>query len=204
MTLINNHLGFSKLVSFQKGGPVSQTNEKMERLLPYLAYKLTTQDDPTFAELYKQVKIDPTKYKGQSMQDWTVAIQTNKEDLDQITKLAAKLPEEFWNQLDQQYAQEQQTSQEQETQFARKGAKLKKLKEKIQPQKSTKKGPEDIPQEKFLKKESKPSPMLEKGGPIKKKRKCGCGCDLILTKEKGGKLTETCSCNCKGGKMKKK
>lgn len=37
-----------------------------------------------------------------------------------------------------------------------------------------------------------------------KKRKCSCGCDLVITRGKGGKITETCSCNCKGGKMKKK
>lgn len=41
---------------------------------------------------------------------------------------------------------------------------------------------------------------MKKGG---KAKKCSCGCDLITIKEDGGKLTSKCSCNCKGGKMKK-
>jgi hypothetical protein len=37
----------------------------------------------------------------------------------------------------------------------------------------------------------------KKGG----KKKCACGCDIVLKKE-GGKIVEGCSCNCKGGKIK--
>ena len=36
----------------------------------------------------------------------------------------------------------------------------------------------------------------------KMKKKCSCGCNLLLKKQ-GGKLVESCSCNCNGGKMKK-
>lgn len=36
----------------------------------------------------------------------------------------------------------------------------------------------------------------------KKTKKCKCGCDLIETKEDGGKLSYKCACNCSGGKMK--
>jgi hypothetical protein len=49
-----------------------------------------------------------------------------------------------------------------------------------------------------------PIKKQEKGGSVKKKRKCSCGCDLVISKDKGGKLTSKCACNCKGGKMKKK
>ncbi|MDA3856315.1 MAG: hypothetical protein PF569_08710 [Candidatus Woesearchaeota archaeon] len=31
----------------------------------------------------------------------------------------------------------------------------------------------------------------------KKGQKCKCGCDLVLTKESGGKLTQKCACGCK-------
>jgi len=48
------------------------------------------------------------------------------------------------------------------------------------------------------------------GGTVKKKlatkggkKKCSCGCDMILSKAAGGKVIETCACKC-GGKMKKK
>lgn len=57
------------------------------------------------------------------------------------------------------------------------------------------------------------NPVLTKGAEgmeIKKKvlpktvkKKCSCGCDMILSKAAGGKVIETCACKC-GGKMKKK
>lgn len=45
-----------------------------------------------------------------------------------------------------------------------------------------------------------------KGAKLKqlKKRKCACGCDMIVKKSEGGKLMEECACHCKGGKMKPK
>lgn len=57
--------------------------------------------------------------------------------------------------------------------------------------------------------ESKQSPeqveMARKGAKLKKlqklkkgtAKKCKCGCDLIIKKEKGGTITEVCSCGCK-------
>lgn len=32
---------------------------------------------------------------------------------------------------------------------------------------------------------------------------CSCGCEMVEKKDSGGKVTSTCSCNCKGGKLKK-
>ena len=55
--------------------------------------------------------------------------------------------------------------------------------------------------------------MAKKGAKLKKlqalkkspkAKKCVCGCDLVTFKEKGGKLSTKCSCNCKGGKVSKK
>lgn len=45
--------------------------------------------------------------------------------------------------------------------------------------------------------------FMKKGGKAKKSKKCSCGCDLLLAKGIGGKLTTKCACNCNGGKMKK-
>ena len=44
--------------------------------------------------------------------------------------------------------------------------------------------------------------MAKKGAKLKqlkntKKRKCKCGCNLILSKEAGGKIVEKCACGCK-------
>ena len=64
--------------------------------------------------------------------------------------------------------------------------------------------PESIRAERRDSQMSKPMPesiraklkMLKKakGGKVKK---CKCGCGMTMKKEKGGKLTEVCSCGCK-------
>lgn len=55
-------------------------------------------------------------------------------------------------------------------------------------------------QTQFAKKGAKLKKLQEykKGG-----KKCSCGCDLVMVKEKGGKISNVCSCKC-GGKMKPK
>lgn len=117
---------------------------------------------PFFAYLYSQ-QLDPDKY-GQvsSMDEWIKTIQSSEEDIAKITQAAEELSDEDWDSIDQQYTEQVQ---DQSTQFAAKGAKLKKL---------------------------KTTP-----------KKCKCGCDMITVKEKGGKISSKCSCNCKGGSIKK-
>lgn len=59
--------------------------------------------------------------------------------------------------------------------------------------------------------ESQSVMMAKKGAKLKKlqdmkkakTKKCSCGCDMITTKEDGGKLSSKCACNCGGGKIKK-
>ena len=60
--------------------------------------------------------------------------------------------------------------------------------------------------------ESDETVMAKKGAKLKKlqdfknkpkSRKCSCGCDMIMKKEKGGKMVEVCACGCKGSKTKK-
>lgn len=117
---------------------------------------------PFFAYLYSQ-QLDPDKY-GQvsSMDEWIKTIQSSEEDIAKITQAAEELSDEDWDGIDQQYSEQVQ---DQSTQFAAKGAKLKKL---------------------------KTTP-----------KKCKCGCDMVTVKEKGGKISSKCSCNCKGGSIKK-
>lgn len=120
---------------------------------------------PFFAYLYSQ-QLDPDKY-GQvaSMDEWIKTIQSNEEDVAKITQAAEQLSDEEWDNLDKQYAEQAQSSEEESVAFAAKGAKLKKL---------------------------KTTP-----------KKCKCGCDMVTVKEKGGKISSKCSCNCKGGSIKK-
>lgn len=50
------------------------------------------------------------------------------------------------------------------------------------------------------------TPVAKSGGKVeylgklqkyKKGKKCKCGCDLIFSKEDGGKITQKCACGCK-------
>ena len=67
-----------------------------------------------------------------------------------------------------------------QTQFAKKGAKLKNLK--------AQKG---IAFEKGTTKSYSRTELMKKGG---KKKKCECGCEVITKKENGGQLVDICSC----------
>lgn len=48
---------------------------------------------------------------------------------------------------------------------------------------------------------AKKGAKLEKLTSFKKATKCKCGCAMVDVKEKGGKISSTCSCKC-GGKVK--
>lgn len=137
---------------------------------------------PFFAYLYSQ-QMNPEKYgKVTSMDEWIELIQEDEEDVKKVTEAAKKLTDEEWDLLDKQYAEIQSKESSVETSlFAKKGAVLKILKEqKVSKQISL--------------------PTFKVGGKIKK---CSCGCNLVLSKGTGGKLTESCACKC-GGKIKKK
>jgi len=154
-------------------GGVMQEDEK-KKLLPFFAY------------LYSK-QLNPEKYgEAKSMEEWTSLIQESEEDINAITKAATELTDEDWTSLAQHYETFQTENQ---AQYAAKGAKLQKLKN------GTTK-PEEV--------KATTKPIVQaKAGTKAKKRKCSCGCDLVLSKGDGGKLTETCACKC-GGKMKKK
>lgn len=132
------------------------TDERKQELFPYFAY------------MYSQ-QMDPDKYGNVSTDEWSNLIKDNQDDIDKITEAAGQLGDEDWDQLDKQYTDSQQQSQDSDLQFAAKGAKLKKLK-------------------------------------ATKTAKCSCGCELITTKEEGGKISTKCACGCKNVKhiIKKK
>lgn len=147
MSLINNHLGYSKLLSFQYGGEVQEKEEQDPIQLIYVLSGL--------------MKKTGKKPKGG---DETSIMSFLSEYPDDVQMLAeefkTKTPEDLQN--DKEFMQLYSILTQGQQQLAKKGAKLKNLK------------------------------------------KCSCGCDLILTKEQGGKITSKCACNCKGNKMKKK
>jgi len=132
------------------------TDERKQELFPYFAYMYSLQ-------------MDPDKYGNVSTDEWSNLIKDNQDDIDKITEAAGQLGDEDWDQLDKQYTDSQQQSQDSDLQFAAKGAKLKKLK-------------------------------------ATKTAKCSCGCELITTKEEGGKISTKCACGCKNVKhiIKKK
>lgn len=140
------------------------TEERKQELFPYFAY------------MYSQ-QLDPDKYGSVgSIDEWSSLIQDNQNDMNQITEAASQLSDEEWDNLEQEYSadvsapSEDQSTQSinQDAAYAKKGAKLKRLKE-------------------F----SNKSQMMKSGG---KKKKCECGCAVVTKKEKGGKIVDTCSC----------
>lgn len=149
---------------------------KKQQLFPYFAY------------LYSQ-QLNPEKY-GQvnSIEEWTKLIQESPEDIEKITAAAGELGEEDWTSLEQQYAE----AQEESVQFAKKGAKLKQLK-----QGAVKNANKEVNTA-----VSKPVITQAKKG-MKNPKRCKCGCELVTVKEDGGKLTSKCACGCSTKKLKK-
>ena len=125
------------------------TEEKKKQLFPYFAY------------LYSQ-QLNPEKYGNtESIEEWTSLIQESPEDIEEITSAASGLSDDDWAEIEAQYNEEQSSD---EVEMAKKGAKLKKLKE------------------------------FKKGAKMGKKKKCACGCDLISKREKGGTIVDVCTC----------
>ena len=132
------------------------TDEKKKELFPLFAY------------MYSK-KMNPEKYgRIEDIKEWTNVIKDSPDDIEAIAQEAAKLPDEEWETIAQQYDDNQLGDQETQDnlQYAKKGAKLLELKK-------------------------------YKGGK-KVVKKCSCGCDMIDVKEDGGKIASTCSCKCGG------
>ena len=128
---------------------------------------------PFFALLYSK-ELNPQKYEEAStFEEWSVLLENSPEDIEKITTAASELTDEQWSSIELEYI-EQNEEKEEDTILAKKGLKLENLKKLY---------------------------SYKKGKKIKV-NKCSCGCDMITVKEKGGKITSKCSCNCKGGKLK--
>lgn len=126
------------------------TDERKQQLVSIYAFLKSRELNP---EKYGEVE-DPEK--------WSTLIGEDPEMVKTLTEEMANLPEEYWDELDQQYQEEN------EVQSAKNGGKLKNL-QNLQ--------------------------AYKKGGKMKSK-KCACGCDLVETKEAGGKITSKCACGC--------
>lgn len=125
---------------------------------------------PFFAYVYSQ-KINPEKYgAASSVEEWSQLLQENSEDIDTITKAAEEMSDEDWDTLNKQYSEQRSAEAEEKVQYAKKGAKLKKLS--AMKSKKCKCGCAMITSK-------------EKGGSLVSK--CACGCN-VAKKEDGGEI----------------
>lgn len=139
---------------------------------------------PYFAYLFSK-DANPEKYGSvKTAAEWTQLIQDDKEMADAAVAAAEQLSDEEWKDIQTQYLQ---INTENEIIEAAKGAKLEQLRASKTPSLT-------IISELLHQKQ---------GGKMKSRKKCACGCELILGKAEGGKIIKTCACKC-GGKVKKK
>lgn len=183
MIFTNTQLGYNKLLSFQLGGSIATTSQSEEPDPAQLIYVLSS--------LMKTTKKKPKGGDSNSIMEFISSYPQEAQVF--MEEYKTKTPEDL--QQDKEFMQLYSVLMKDQQQYAKKGAKLKKLKD----QSAIKKANKEI-----TKAISNPVITQGKSGMKTKKRKCACGCDLVLSKEKGGKITEKCACNCKGGKMKKK
>ena len=123
---------------------------------------------PYFAYLYSK-QMNPEKYGSvETFEDWSALIKDSPEDLDAIATAATELTDEDWSNLEKQYM------------------------------KTVSNEPMD---------EDSAAIMAKKGAKLKKLRsmkkgkkmgakKCSCGCDMVASKGKGGKMVYKCACGC--------
>ena len=140
----------STIKLFQSGGtPTEKTNKPNPAALIYVLYKLSKAgkqppDEGQLEQYLEANKEEASQYYADFMQKSQTA--EGRSELEQDSEFM-ELYADFMAQQDNQ------------VEFAKKGAKLKTL-------------------------------------TTKKISKCSCGCDLILKKDKGGKIKKVCSCNC--------
>ena len=125
---------------------------------------------PYFAYLYSK-KLNPEKYGNiEDIDKWTKLIEKSPEDINIITETASKLTDEDWNSIEQEYMKVTNNNYNEE----------------------------DLDNEVEM---AKKGAKLQKLQAIKKgkkigAKKCSCGCDMITSKAKGGKLIYKCGCGC--------
>ena len=83
----------------------------------------------TYFTYLKSVELFPEKYGNiSSMDEWTSVIQENEDDINTIITAWEELTDEDLGELDKQYAELQSQNEQEQMQFAAKGAKLRALK----------------------------------------------------------------------------
>ena len=134
------------------------TEEKKKELFPFFAY------------LYSQ-QLNPEKYGAtSSIEEWSQLLKENEEDINAIVQSAENLSDEEWANIEKQYSATQASDSAEQTMYAKKGAKLKKLS--AMKSKKCKCGCAMIT-------------AKEEGGKLS--MKCSCGCSM-KKKEEGGKM----------------
>ena len=129
---------------------------------------------PYFAFLYSK-QVNPEKYESvDNMEEWSSLIESDEETLSKINQVVEELTDEDWNIIESRYNDE-----------------FKKADTKNAVAQFAKNGAKlDT-----LKKLS----SYKSGG-----KKCKCGCELVVSKEEGGKLVSKCACGCESKKLPKK
>ena len=134
------------------------TEEKKKELFPFFAY------------LYSQ-QLNPEKYGAtSSIEEWSQLLKENEEDINAIVQSAENMSDEEWANIEKQYSATQASDSAEQTMYAKKGAKLKKLS--AMKSKKCKCGCAMIT-------------AKEEGGKLS--MKCSCGCSM-KKKEEGGKM----------------
>lgn len=149
------------------------TEEKKKELFPFFAY------------LYSQ-QLNPEKYGAtSSIEEWSQLLKENEEDINAIVQSAENLSDEEWANIEKQYSATQASDSAEQTMYAKKGAKLKKLS--AMKSKKCKCGCAMITSK-------------EEGGKLS--MKCSCGCSM-KKKEEGGKIEDKKEVNPKLAKLQK-
>lgn len=129
---------------------------------------------PYFAFLYSK-QVNPEKYESvDNMEEWSSLIESDEETLSKINQVVEELTDEDWNIIESRYNDEFKKADTKNT-----VAQFAKNGAKLD----------------TLKKLS----SYKSGG-----KKCKCGCELVVSKEEGGKLVSKCACGCESKKLPKK
>ena len=129
---------------------------------------------PYFAFLYSK-QVNPEKYESvDNMEEWSSLIESDEETLSKINQVVEELTDEDWNIIESRYNDEFKKADTKNT----------------------------VAQ--FAKNGAKLDTLKKLSSYKSEGKKCKCGCELVVTKEEGGKLVSKCACGCESKKLPKK
>lgn len=121
---------------------------------------------PYFAFLYSK-EVAPDRYGNiESIEEWSKMIESDLETLEKINTAVDQLTDEDWKSLENRYNEETSSGSAKNT----------------------------VTQ--FAKNGAKLNSLKKLKNYKKGGKKCKCGCEIVITKEEGGKLVSKCACGC--------